>query len=257
MTKRVIFFVLTMLLVFPLKSFAGDKPSVTVTSLHQWVTNRMLSWNPPGRSMVKGAQETPEEGKKRYEEIANSLINVVYDSKEKPIFSGKYGRARTLALILSVSYFESGFRKDVDFGVGPSSRGDNGKSWCMMQVMLGPAGVDGNTRKKITIMDNYYKLSNDSNWGGLDLVNDREKCFRVGLHLIRSSFASCSGIPVEDRLSVYGAGECISNWKPSRYRVRKAQDWFSAEQPPLSDVEVLDILFPGVSVTKKINDNTI
>jgi hypothetical protein len=219
-----------------------------VTSLHQWVVNRMISWLPPGRSLVKDAKETPEAGKQRYEEIANTLISVVYDPKEPSIFSGKYGRARTLALILSVAYFESGFRRDVDLGVGPLARGDNGQSWCMMQVMLGKPGLNGNTRTRIALYGNSYKMTSNPNegWGGNELVTDREKCFRIGLNLIRKSFAACPKTPIEDRLSVYGAGKCLVNWAPSRYRVRKAYDWLTNDKPPLTDKEVMDILHGGI-----------
>jgi hypothetical protein len=36
---------------------------------------------------------------------------------------------------------ESGFRRDVHSGVGPNARGDNGRSWCLGQLLL------GNTRR--------------------------------------------------------------------------------------------------------------
>lgn len=219
-----------------------------VTSLHQWVVNRMVSWLPPGRSLVKDAKETPEVGRQRYEEIANTLISVVYDPQEPPIFSGKYGRARTLALILSVAYFESGFRKDVDLGIGPLARGDSGRSWCMMQIMLGKPEANGNSRTRILLNGHAYKMTSNPNegWGGNELVTDRTKCFRIGLNLIRKSFLSCTQIPIEDRLSVYGAGKCLVNWAPSRYRVRKAQDWLTNDKPPLVDREVMDILHGGI-----------
>jgi len=237
-------------------------PSIAVTSLHQWVLQRMITWLPPGRSFIKNAIETPEEGKARYEKIADAAISVVYDPNEKPIFGGKYGRAKTLALILSVAYFESGYRKDVDLNLGPSARGDKGKSWCMMQVMLGRPWIDGNTRKRVVIGDDpYYRMfsrpvkyingqvqfTSDpvEGWGGVELVSDRQKCFRTGLHLIRKSFHSCRSIPVEDRLSVYGAGKCISDMQASRIRVKKAQKWLAHDKPPLLDEEVIKLLHPS------------
>jgi hypothetical protein len=224
-------------------SYAQEN-SKDVTSLHQWVLNRMLSWNPPGRSLIRDAKESGDDGKRRYEEISDAIISVVYDPKEPPIFSGKYGRARTLALVLSVAYFESGFRKDVDLGVGSLARGDNGQSWCMMQIMLGRPGASGNTKTRISLKDNSYKLTSNPNegWGGNELVSDREKCFRIGINLIRKSFRSCPQLPIEDRLSVYGAGQCILNMQPSRVRVKKAQDWLKTDVPPLTDKEVMDVL---------------
>lgn len=225
-------------------SYAQENSQKDVTSIHQWVLNRMLSWNPPGRSLIRDAKESADDGKRRYEEIANTLVSVAYDPKEQPIFSGKYGRARTLALMLSVAYFESGFRKDVDLGVGSLARGDSGKSWCMMQIMLGNPGASGNTKTRISLNGESYKLTSDPNdgWGGNELVSDREKCFRVGINLLRKSFRSCPQLPIEDRLSVYGAGQCILNMQPSRVRVKKAQDWLKIDVPPLTDKEVLDLL---------------
>lgn len=247
---------------------AGAVEEMPITSLHQWVVQRMVSWLPPGRSFIKDALETPEEGKKRYEEIAQALISVVFDPNEKPIFGGQYGRSKTLALLLSVAYFESGYRKDVDLGLGPLARGDNGQSWCMMQVMLGrPSHLDSNTRRRVVLEDKYYKIISrptkyengqvqytsdpPQGWGGLELVRDRKRCFRTGLHLIRKSFDACRTIPLLDRLSVYGAGECIKNMEASRVRVRKAQKWLAHTKPPLTDKEIMGLLHPVPKTVEK------
>lgn len=228
-------------------------PSQSVTSLHQWVVDRMLSWSPPGRSFIPDAKETPEDGKKRYSKIADSLINVVYDPNERPIFTGKYGRAKTLALIASMSWFESGYRRDVDMGLGRLGRGDGGRSWCMMQILLGkPAPGTTHSPKRVYLASGGFKLISSpkdplwaKSYGGESLVKDRSACFRVGLHLARNSFRACGSLPIEDRLGVYGAGKCIPNWKPSRYRVRKAQNWLSAYKPPMKDADVLKLLHPA------------
>lgn len=235
-------------------------PSVAATSLHQWALNRMVTWIPPGRSLITHAIETPEEGKARYEEIADAAISVAFDPNEKPIFSGKYGRSKTLALILAVAFFESTYRKDIDLGIGPLARGDNGQSWCMMQIMLGRPGVDGNTRRRVILEKDHYRMyirpieyvnrevrytdGQGQGWGGGDLITDRQKCFRAGLHLIRKSFDACPSIPIVDRLSVYGSGRCISGMKGSRIRVKKAQKWLATDKPPLTDAEVLNLLHP-------------
>jgi len=228
---------------------SSDLPSVRVTSLHQWLVNRMLNWMPTGRSFIKEAVETKEAGKERYERIADAMISVVYDPNEEPLFGGKYGRAKTLALIASIAWFESGYRRDVDLGIGSLGVGDKGQSWCMMQVLLGRRGSDGMTKDRISLTDNYYVLHNSTKdktigWGGEDLVKDREVCFRVGLHLVRRSFHSCRSYPVQDRLGVYGTGSCIRNWVPSRIRVKKAQEWLAVEKPPLTDEEALKLLYP-------------
>lgn len=227
-------------------------PSVAATSLHQWLTDRMLSWMPPGRSYIPEAKETPDEGKARYEKIADAMISVVYDPSERPIFTGKYGRARTLALVASVSWFESGYRKDVDLGTGALGRGDRGRSWCMMQIMLGtPDPKVGSTKSRVFLTQDSFKIvqPNDPRWAsaysGADLVQDRQKCFRTGLHLLRNSFRACRSLSVEDRLGVYGSGRCQAGWQPGRYRVRKAQRWLASGKPPLTDSEALKLLHPA------------
>lgn len=231
---------------------ASKIPSVAVTSLHQWLLDRMLSWMPPGRSYIPAAKETKEEGSDRYAEIADSMISVVYDPAEKPLFGGKYGRAKTLALIASMSWFESGYRKDVDFGLGSLGRGDNGKSWCMMQVLLGKDGL-GRSPKRVHLTQDSFKLigKNDALWdqslGGEHLVQSRTGCFRTGLHMARNSFRACRGLPVEDRLGVYGAGKCIAGWSKSRVRVKKAQRWLASSKPPLTDAEAMLLLHPELS----------
>jgi hypothetical protein len=230
---------------------AVDKtaPSVMVTSLHQWLVNRMLNWMPTGRSFIKEAKETKEDGKARYEKIADAMISVVYDPAEKPLFGGKYGRAKTLALVASMAWFESGYRRDVDLGLGSLGVGDKGQSWCMMQILLGRKQLDKKTKNRVILTEDYYTLLTNPKdktigWGGEDLVKDRVACFRVGLHLARRSFHGCRSYPVRDRLGIYGSGSCILNWGPSRVRVKKAQKWLAIEKPPLTDEEAMKLLHP-------------
>jgi hypothetical protein len=42
--------------------------------------------------------------------------------------------------LVTVSYHESGFRRDVHSGIGKFSKGDEGRSWCLGQIMLGASG---------------------------------------------------------------------------------------------------------------------
>ncbi len=226
----------------------GRIPSVHVTSMHQWVVGRMMAWMPPGKSMVKDAVEDPGEGKARYEEIADDLISVVFDPSEKPIFSGPHGRSKTLAILLSIAFFESGFRKDVDRGVGSLSKGDFGQSWCLMQIMLGkPDPRTGDTRRRIALNNKYFTFTKAAGegFGGLDLVRDRKTCFRVGLHLVRNSFDKSSSLPLYDRLSIYASGSAVRDFDVSKHRVKKAQTWLAQDPPPLDDSSVLDILHPS------------
>lgn len=181
-----------------------------------WAVSLMVSWAPPGLSSIKDAIETPEEGRARYHEIARAAAQVAYDPEQKPVFGGPRGRAETLALLLSIASYESGYRRDVDLGIGKLARGE-GVDSCLLQVRVGA----GKTRE---------------GWSHEDLVTDREKCFRAGLSLIRKSFGACRKQDLLDRLSAYTRGRCIENDKLSRARIGRA---LRAKRAPMTDAEVL------------------
>jgi hypothetical protein len=231
-------------------------PSFRVTSLHQWVVDRMMLWAPPGISYVKEARETEDEGRRRYEDIANSVISVTYDPAERSIFQGDNGRAMTAALLTSIAFYESAYRKDVDTGVGPRARGDSGKSWCLMQIKLGRPEADGRTKMRVVVgsggglrfVSSPREPGYESSWGGEDLVQDRTKCFRVAVRLARMSFGSCAKLDVRDRLSMYASGQCEAGQEASRRRVSRAQSWLWGSRPPLTDSQAMGLLnapFPG------------
>lgn len=227
-------------------------PSFRITSLHQWVVDRMITWAPPGLAYIKEAKESEEEGRRRYEDIANDIMTVTYDPAERPIFQGDNGRAMTTALLTSIAFYESAYRKDVDSGVGPKARGDSGKSWCLMQVKLGTPEKDtGRTKLRVVVGSNgglrFVSSEREPGyadaWGGEDLVQDRTKCFRVAVRLARMSFGACSKLEVQDRLSMYASGKCESGQDASRRRVTRAQQWLWKSRPPISDAQALDLLW--------------
>lgn len=234
----------------PAKSPASPPDPRTATpEVQKWVTDRMKKWSPAGRSFLKEAKETKEEGEDRYDGIASALISVVYDPSEEPIVGGKNARSKSLAILMALSWFESGFRRDVDLGLGSLGRGDNGKSWCMVQVLLGLPNKDGKTEKRVVLgPDGDIQIVHDKTasvgWGGEDLVADRTKCFRTGLRLLRKSFNACPGQHFDDRISTYGAGQCFKEWEPSRIRVRRAKRWLAEVPPPMGDQTVISALFP-------------
>jgi hypothetical protein len=181
-----------------------------------WAVSIMMTWAPPGRSRIKNAIETPEEGRARYEQIAKAAAEVVYDPNVRPLFAGPKGRAATMALMLSVAWHESGFRRDVDFGLGKLSRG-SGKDSCLLQIRVGA----GRTAQ---------------GWSHADLVSDREKCFRAGIEIMKKSFGACSHLEQGDWLSVYTHGGCVANEPFSRSRMGLAR---KATKPPLDDAKVM------------------
>jgi len=181
-----------------------------------WGLAFMLSWAPPGRSKIKDAIETEEQGKQRYAEIVRAAAHVAYDPQITPLFKGPRGRATTMALLLSVAWHESGFRRDVDLGVGSLARG-SGTDSCLLQIRVG----SGRTQE---------------GWAHKDLVTDREKCFRAGLALMRRSFGSCHRLDQRDWLGVYTRGSCIEQEPYSRNRMTLA---LRTPKAPLDDAAVL------------------
>jgi hypothetical protein len=166
----------------------------------------MVGWVP----LYAQPNESHDEVMDRYESIARDAATVALDPDEAPLFDGPDGRTRTALLMLSVASFESGYRKRVDEGRG---RGDNGRSFCLMQIRVGT----GATKE---------------GWTGPDLVEDRTRCFRAALHILRKSFGICHSLPVEDRLSAYASGSCGLGTEASRRRVNRARDWIARHEPP-------------------------
>jgi hypothetical protein len=157
-----------------------------------WLVAAMFAWAP-----------ARESERARYTEIATDLAAVTFDEAEAPLFSGESGRAETALLLASIAAHESTFRKEVDDG---RVRGDSGRSWCFMQLHVGGGKTfDG--------------------WTGQDLVADRRKCFRAGLHIARWSFHSCTGVPLIEKLSAYASGSCGKSAE-SRQMTTRAMAYF-------------------------------
>lgn len=139
------------------------------------------------------AEETEAEMRARYEDFAKDLVAVNFDPAEKPLFSGPFARTRTMEYELAILWHESGFSKDVDRGpcVKKAGRCDGGLSFCSAQIRLG-------------------KGTTAEGWTGQDLFDDRKKCFRAALHLMRRSAVACRNEPEDERLAGYAAGDCKS-----------------------------------------------
>lgn len=254
--KRLFTFCLTFLGAFLFSSsvFADDKSPKE--EIIQWAVGQMVSWTPPGKSILPEAKETEEEGLKRYNDIAEAAFNASFSPDEPSVFKGPNGRSKTMALILSIAHTESGFRKDVDLGIGKAARGDSGRSWCMMQVML--SNLDPktqHTRMRVQMDGTFWKYAydGDTGWGGEDLVRDRSKCFTTGLHMIRVSMRSCEFLPLMHRLSVYTSGSCMSEKGrvKSRVQMSKALRWLKSSPPVAFDLSIMTPSDPAVSLLER------
>jgi len=216
-----------------------------------WILSFMVSVAPPGRTTYyPEAQETKVEATARYESIANDIVEVVYDPATSPLFGGRWGRARTATVILGIMLYESGFAKNVDYGVGKYARGDNGRSWCLMQMNVGkgrPWSRAGGFNIKHNRPWRYGDKKEDLIEGasGPEMVKDRRKCIREGLRLIRLRCRACRRNPLKERLNVYASGNCKWGGKGSRIRMTAAIKFFdeSAEKrKKFKDAEVKKVV---------------
>lgn len=170
---------------------------MTLESMAAWLLAAMIAWNPPAQH-----REGEQAATTRYDSIAHDIASVSLEPDEAPLFDGPVGRAQTALLIASVASFESTFRKDVDTG---TLQGDHGRSWCILQIQV------------------YGKTAED--WTGQQLVEDRKRCVKAGLHRMRQSFTMCKHLPLIDRLAGYTLGQCKEEPK-AEWRTRRALGWW-------------------------------
>lgn len=213
----------------------------------------MTSVAPIGRQTYTAEDtETPIEQQARFESIARDAAEVVFNPNEKPAYDGPDARIRSLQTLLAISFYESGgWKKGVDFGEGPLSKGDKGGSWCLGQINLGRANEMGETPKRVVITPQggiRFVFDGSAGWSGPDLVKDRKKCFRVSLAAMRSSLGACAYLPIEKRLSQYASGSCAKGSIESKQRMGLALWWSVSKKPSFLDQEMVDLLAPkGVS----------
>lgn len=181
-------------------------PRMTIQALASWLMTAMVAWNPPGQH-----REGEAAARERYASIAFDMAEAALDPAEKPLFDGPTGRAQTALLMASVASVESGFRRDVDTG---ALKGDHGRSYCIFQVQ-----VRGRTAEM---------------WTGEELVRDRKRCVRAGLHKMQESFTTCRALPVTDRLALYTTGRC-SHEPGAEWRVKRAMGWWKAHPLPATE----------------------
>jgi len=217
--------------------------------IYAWILAFMVSVAPPGRKTYYAeAQETKEVAMARYQSIAEDIVEVVYNPETKPLFRGKVGRARTVSVILAIMLYESGFMRNVDHGIGKYARGDQGKSWCLMQLNVGKGRtIKWNTKHDRPARYNDKPEDIFEGYTGKEMVEDRRKCIQEGLKGLWMSFRSCRGmnLPLNQRLRVYGSGSCHGAQKGSALRMDTAIRWFrdSNEKRKLfKDVEIVKLV---------------
>jgi hypothetical protein len=191
------------------------------------------------------AMETVEQTEARYHSIAEDIATVVWNPSLPPLFSGVDGRAKTASVVESIMSYESGFRRDVDFGLGAAGKGDGGHSWCLMQVRFDHDGDRTATWNKVK---GRFKMQGDpedelvQGWTGEELVQDRKKCIEAGYRVMKVSFSMCRSLPVSAWLRAYASGNCEDDGggaQKSESRMNRGINWFNRHQPGFHDAQIL------------------
>jgi len=204
-----------------------------------WIIFFMTTVSPPGRPQyIEKAKETKEEAVIRYESIATDIATIV--AQEPSLFKGPEGKAKTASVVMSVIFFESSFRRDVDTGEGPMARGDGGNSACLMQLNIGRGRtIPWNIKK------NRYALPADppdevqKGFTADELLADRKTCILAGLRTLKMAFGACSRLPPKDWLRAYASGSCSKGAEASALRMNLALRWYSQHRPDFKDVDLL------------------
>jgi hypothetical protein len=158
------------------------------------ILSMMIDLLHPSIQVRSYAHEPLIDAEQRYESIAEDISSVVMDETEPPLFVGPAAREATAALLSAIAWHESGFRKDVDACRGAHSKGDQGRSISLLQVMSGP---------------NYEGHS------APEICEDRRLAIRLGLHVLRRAKNACAGGP-RTWLQSYAAGGCSIRSNVSR-----------------------------------------
>jgi hypothetical protein len=173
---------------------------VSVASLSGWLLSIMLTAVPPGhRSEPAEARESKEQAIARYTAIADAMARVALDPKEQPLFTGEDAREKTALLMLTISLYESHWRRDVDYGLGRQAKR---RYRCLMQIAV-PTG------------------KTPEGWTGRDLVKSRERCFRRALHILQRGRKHCADHGKRAFLNHYASGYCDRGKKAVDKRWRK------------------------------------
>jgi hypothetical protein len=179
-------------------------------ALEAWTLAALERFAPSDRSpQLPGHEETPEQARERYREIAHDIALVAEESAQAA--EGKPGamsaRSRA-ALLVAVAIGESRLARDTD--LGPCHRGKPGGTWW--------------TRCDSGTSGSIWQIKTPVLWEGekvayLDVFKNRQRAARISLRASLGSLGRCRHLPAEDRLSALG-GACREGLGSARARYR-------------------------------------
>jgi hypothetical protein len=208
-----------------------------------WILAAMTALAPPHREhYVQLAKESYAQADARYREIAEAIVDESFAGR--PLFGGKGGRISTAMLVTTIFFMESGFRRDIDLGIGNvrlrrAGLNDFGRSWCMGQINLGFKRVPDPDHPGM--WKETSTAATPDGWYGPDLTADRRKCVRATINALRLSMSTCRSLPADQRLAAYAAGNCESETgkRLSEARMRLFFRWNARGRPNTVDEQVL------------------
>jgi hypothetical protein len=155
----------------------------------------MTSWMPVHNH---AARETPEQTLARYEAIATDIATIALDPSEPSLFQGDDGRVKTALLLLSVAFWESAFRGDVDAGHCKPHECDNGHAYSLWQLHPEDGFIfDGDVytfarNRSVAWREEHASEIVD----GPALIRDRKLAAKVALHMLRYSMKNAHSLTI-------------------------------------------------------------
>ena len=156
-----------------------------INPLASWLLDAELAWCPLSRHATRDKSEA--DTLSRYRDIAADVARVAGDPNEPPMYTGDGGRARTALVLLSLAFWESGFRGDVDSGTCKPPECDDGAATGLLQLHMGSGIVlDGDGWAYARARSPEWRVSHPANVvTAPDILRNRVLMFRVGLHMAR------------------------------------------------------------------------
>jgi hypothetical protein len=188
-----------------------------IKALTTYLLSAMLAWMPP-RNQVH--RETEEAALARYQTIAEDVATVCLDPDETPLFEGENARVKTALVLLSVAFWESAFRPDVDHGQCAPHECDNGLAVSLWQLHPEDGFIfDGDVYTCARNRSAAWRAEHAADiYGREELRGNRRLSARIALHILRYSMRNAKS------LAIYtGEG---GNGPKARTRLRHALDWY-------------------------------
>jgi len=195
-----------------------------------WMISVMLLISP-----INPKFESEQEHADRMERIAEDIVSITYDKAEAPIIRiGKDPRRLATMLVFEVAKHESSFYYNIDKNKGYKPRGDNGRSWCLMQIHIG-------------------KGKTFQGWTGPELIADRKKCLKAGYQYMKQSFGACRRYGQAYGLSAYASGSCNKARNISKEMVNMGF-YYYYKSPKISDDQILTFLYSSEQEELRYDD---